>query len=77
MLGPAEIDDMMLEYAEAEAEAHKFGHTRSQQWPPSSWSWGAGLHVTEDPCLFPKHEGFTRQPWPLATGPRGRPVIAS
>jgi hypothetical protein len=51
MIGPAEIEDMMLEYADAEAEAHKFGHSQSQQWPPSSWSWGLGSTRDRTPVL--------------------------
>lgn len=57
MLGPAEIEDMMLEYAEAEAEAHNFRRSRSQQWPPSSWSWGSGPARDRRPMSLPRARG--------------------
>ncbi len=60
MIGPAEIEDMMLEYADAEAEAHTFGHSRSQQWPPSSWSWGSGPASDQRPRSPLKASGFQK-----------------
>ncbi len=42
MIGPAEIEDMMLDYAEAEATAGMLGCSEAQTWPPRAWSWGSG-----------------------------------
>ncbi len=42
MIGPAEIEDMMLDYAEAEASAGTLGGSEAQTWPPRACSWGLG-----------------------------------
>ncbi len=42
MLGPADIEDMMLEFAAAEAAAKERGPSDSSHRPPTSWSWGSG-----------------------------------
>jgi hypothetical protein len=46
MLGPADIEDMMLDLAEAEAEAEAAASEQNpplaKKWPPTSLSWGMG-----------------------------------
>lgn len=42
MLGPADIEDMMLEFAAAEAAVVERDPPEGQRWPPTSWSWGVG-----------------------------------
>ncbi|GJD52982.1 hypothetical protein OPKNFCMD_5750 [Methylobacterium crusticola] len=51
MIGPAEIEDMRLEYAAAEAAAGRAGPPGAGQWPPARWSWGVG--PTRDPTPGP------------------------
>jgi len=49
MIGPAEIEDMMLDFAEAEATAGTLGCSEAQPWPPRAWSWGSG---PSDPAMI-------------------------
>lgn len=51
MIGPAEIEDMMSEYADAQPTSDEVRSSEPQKWPPSSWSWGSGptAVVTREP----------------------------
>ncbi|AWN40571.1 hypothetical protein DK389_08540 [Methylobacterium durans] len=50
MIGPAEIEDMLSEYADAQPSPDDLMSTELQSWPPSHRSWGAGpiASVTEE-----------------------------
>ena len=42
MIGPAEIEDLMLEYADAVAAADEPGCSDARGGAPRAWSWGLG-----------------------------------
>ena len=42
MIGPAELDDLMLEYADAHAAADEAGCSDIQDSAAKAWSWGLG-----------------------------------
>jgi hypothetical protein len=42
MIGPAEIEDLMLEYADAVAAADEAGCSGARGGAPRAWSWGLG-----------------------------------
>ena len=42
MIGPAEIEDMLSEYADAQPAPNKMASPELQSRQPSRWSWGSG-----------------------------------
>ena len=42
MIGPAELEDMLTEYADAQPIREEVTSSELSTWPPSHWSWGSG-----------------------------------
>ncbi len=57
MLGPADIEDMMLEFAEAEAVAREQDPPHGSKLPPATWSWGMGPTWTRSKHPLPMRHG--------------------
>lgn len=56
MIGPAEIEDMLSEYTDAQPTSDALTSAELQSWPPRHWSWGAGPTASATEELLPVHE---------------------